>query len=92
MTVRLDLAHRLDAGSPVSPHRITLTMAGRGMPSRWVVSQKPAAGAPLGPGDAIELQVAGLGYFHNLPVAFWHAGGEAEMSGARGSGVIWKQR
>ncbi len=63
----------------VSPGRITIAMDGPGYPSRWVVSQSPAAGAELRPGDAIQLRVAGLGYFHHLPVPFWDSGGEAEI-------------
>jgi hypothetical protein len=62
----------------VSATRISLSMAGKGMPSRWVVSQSPAPGTPLGPGQTIQIEVAGLGYFHNLPVALWDAGGESE--------------
>lgn len=62
----------------ISPSRITLRMAGRGLPSRWVQSQKPAPGTPLTPGQEIELEIAGLGYFHSLPVACWDSGGEAE--------------
>jgi Type VI secretion, TssG/PASTA domain len=61
----------------VSPHRITLRMAGRGMPSRQVVSQSPAAGAELQPGDTIVLDIAGTGYWHNLPTAFRDTGGES---------------
>lgn len=63
----------------VSANRITLSMDGPGYPSRWVVAQSPAAGEPLKPGDAIQLRIAGLGYFHNLPVPFWDTGGEAEL-------------
>ena len=75
----LDSALEIFAGLGVSANRITLRMAGRGLPSRWIVAQKPAAGKPLGPGETIELDVAGLGYFHNLPVAFWDSGGDAEL-------------
>ncbi len=67
------------AGLGVSASRITLRMAGRGMPSRWIVSQRPAPGKPLDSGEIIELDVAGLGYFHNLPVAFWDSGGESAI-------------
>ncbi len=75
----VDSALEVLAGLNVSAHRITLRMAGRGLPSRWVVSQSPAAGRPLGPGDTITLDVAGLGYFHHLPVALWDTGGEGEL-------------
>jgi hypothetical protein len=78
----VDSALEIFAGLGVSPHRITLTMAGRGLPSRQVVSQWPAAGTLLGPGDTIVLEIAGIGYWHSLPVAFWDAGGE-EQAGTR---------
>ena len=74
----VDSALEILAELAVSPHRITLTMAGRGLPSRWVVSQSPAAGAPLGPGDTITLEIAGTGYWHSLPVAFWDAGSDGQ--------------
>jgi hypothetical protein len=60
----------------VSSSRITLRMAGRGYPSRWVVSQDPPPGAELGPGVPVRLAIAGLGYFHALPVGMWDKGGE----------------
>lgn len=60
----------------ISPSRISLRMAGRGYPSRWVVAQEPAPGADLTPGTAIKLSIAGLGYFHALPVGMWDKGGE----------------
>ena len=75
----VDSALEVLANLNVSAHRITIRMAGRGMPSRWVVSQTPAAGKPLGEGETIALEVAGLGYFHNLPVALWDAGGESQL-------------
>jgi len=61
----------------ISPSRISLRMAGRGYPSRWVVAQEPAPGAELGPGVVIKLSIAGLGYFHGLPVGMWDKGGES---------------
>jgi Type VI secretion, TssG len=61
----------------VSPSRISLHMAGRGYPSRWVVAQEPAPGVELGPGMTIKLSIAGLGYFHALPVGMWDKGGES---------------
>lgn len=77
--------HTVDSALEVLAHlgvpadRITLAMDGRGYPSRWVVSQKPAPGQPLTAADRIELRIAGLGYFHHLPVACWETGGEAEL-------------
>ena len=61
----------------ISPARISLRMAGRGYPSRWVVAQDPPPGAELGPGETIRLSIAGLGYFHALPVGMWDRGGES---------------
>lgn len=60
----------------VSASRITLRMDGRGLPSRWVVAQDPPPGGDLGPGVSVSLSVAGLGYFHALPVGMWDKGGE----------------
>jgi hypothetical protein len=60
----------------VSPSRITLRMDGRGLPSRWIVAQDPPPGSDLGPGVSISLSVAGLGYFHALPVGMWDKGGD----------------
>ncbi len=45
----------------VSPSRISLRMAGRGYPSRWVVSQVPAPGSELGPGVAVRAGCCGSG-------------------------------
>ena len=75
----VDSALEVLSNMGISAGRITLEMDGPGYPSRWVVAQSPPAGAPLGPGDAIRLRIAGLGYFHHLPVAFWDTGGEAEI-------------
>jgi hypothetical protein len=58
--------------------RITLSMEGRGYPTRWIVEQSPPPGTELDAGAIIELKVAGLGYFHSLPVGMWDKGGEAE--------------
>ncbi len=60
----------------VSASRITLRMDGRGLPSRWIVAQDPLPGEELGPGVSVTLSVAGLGYFHALPVGMWDKGGE----------------
>ncbi len=60
----------------VSASRITLRMDGRGLPSRWVVAQDPPPGSNLGPSVNVTLSVAGLGYFHALPVGMWDKGGE----------------
>jgi len=60
----------------VSPSRVTVTMAGLGYPARQVISQSPAPGAPLDDGTPVRLDVAGLGFFHGLPVGMWDRGGE----------------
>lgn len=62
----------------VSPLRITIRMAGRGWPTRWIVGQEPAAGQALTPDRAVTLNVAGTGLFHGLPVGMWDKGTEAE--------------
>lgn len=77
--------HTVDSGLQVlaelgiSPARISLRMAGRGYPSRWIIAQNPPPGSDLGPGVTIQLSVAGLGYFHALPVGMWDKGGEDEL-------------
>jgi hypothetical protein len=66
-----------DIGVP--PSRITLRMMGAGYPSRWVMDQDPPAGSVLAAGDTVTLSIAGLGYFHALPVGMWDRGGEREI-------------
>lgn len=75
----VDSALEIFASLGIASNRITISMAGRGLPSRWVASQRPAAGTAIASGDTIELQIAGLGYFHHLPVAMWDTGGESEL-------------
>jgi len=58
--------------------RVTLRMAGRGYPTRWVVEQNPAPGAELHPGVSVALSIAGTGVFQALPVGMWEQGGESE--------------
>jgi hypothetical protein len=62
----------------IPPSRITVQMGGLGYPSRWVVKQQPAAGTPITTGTHISLSVAGLGFFHALPVGMWDKGGEEQ--------------
>src|SRR6266700_3174851 len=62
----------------VSPVRITIRMAGRGWPTCWVVEQSPGPGTILSKDTAVSLAVAGLGFFHALPVGMWEKGGETE--------------
>lgn len=70
------LAILCDLGVPAA--RVTLRMAGRGYPTRWVVEQDPAPGTELHPGVSIALSIAGTGVFQALPVGMWEQGGEAE--------------
>ncbi len=70
------LAILCDLGVPAA--RVTLRMAGRGYPTRWVVEQDPEPGAELHPGVSIALSIAGTGAFQALPVGMWEQGGEAE--------------
>ena len=72
----VDSALKILSEMGVSASRITLRMDGRGLPSRWVVAQDPLPGSELGPGVNVTLSVAGLGYFHALPVGMWDKGGE----------------
>ncbi len=62
----------------VPAERITLRLAGRGMPSRWVAEQAPPPGELLHEDTLITLSVAGLGFCHHLPVAMQDSGGEQE--------------
>jgi hypothetical protein len=75
----VDSALQLLADLGISPQRISIRMVGRGYPSRWIVAQDPAPGSELGPGVMVKLSVAGLGYFHALPVGMWDRGGEREL-------------
>ena len=75
-------------GLGVSASRITLNMIGAGWPSHWVVGQTPAHGTSLGPDVSVSLSVAGLGFFHSLPVGFWDEGGETEMGTKEIMGVV----
>lgn len=58
--------------------RVTLRMAGAGVPSRWIVSQSPEPGTVISGETQIVLEVSGLGFCHNLPVAMWDSGGDQE--------------
>ena len=62
----------------LSPARVTVSMDGRGYPTRWIVAQSPAPGTSLEGGTLVSLRVAGTGIFHALPVGMWDRGGEAE--------------
>ena len=62
----------------IPSNRILLRRAGRsGAQSGTVTSQRPAPGEPLTPATVIELDIAGLGFTHALPVGMWDSGGEA---------------
>jgi len=70
----LEVLYMLGVPSP----RVTLRMAGPGVPSRFVVEQSPAAGAPISGDTQITLSISGLGFCQNLPVAMWDSGGDQE--------------
>jgi hypothetical protein len=74
----VDSALEVLAALGVSASRVTVRMAGRGLPDYWVLQQSPPPGSELGPGVFVELTAAGLGFFHHLPVGMWDKGGEAE--------------
>ena len=62
----------------VAAHRIQLRRGGKqGAASGSVVAQRPAAGEPITSATLIELEIAGLGFSHALPVGMWDSGGEA---------------
>lgn len=63
-------------GTPAE--RISLRLAGRGLPSGWVADQSPPPGVPLIKDTQITLWIAGLGFCHHLPVAMQDTGGEQE--------------
>jgi type VI secretion system (T6SS) VasB/ImpH family protein len=61
----------------VPASRIHIKPVGKqGVPAGVIVKQSPEAGALLDGG--IQLDVAGMGFYHDLPVAMWDSGGEAE--------------
>ncbi len=62
----------------VPAQRIQLRRGGRqGASAGTVVRQKPPAGSPLNGSTLVELEIAGLGFSHALPVGMWDSGGEA---------------
>lgn len=66
------------AAIQVPQSRIQLRRAGRsGLASGTIVRQSPAAGAPITGNTMVELEIAGLGFTHALPVGMWDSGGEA---------------
>ncbi len=66
------------AAIQVPQSRIQLRRAGRsGLASGTVVRQSPAAGTPITGNTIVQLDIAGLGFTHALPVGMWDSGGEA---------------
>lgn len=62
----------------VQAQRIQLRRGGRqGASAGTVVRQNPPAGTPLNGSTLVELEIAGLGFSHALPVGMWDSGGEA---------------
>ena len=74
----VDSALETLASLGVPAERISLRMAGAGMPSGWVTNQSPPAGTSLLEDTLVTLSVAGLGFFQNLPVGMQDSGGELE--------------
>jgi hypothetical protein len=74
----VDSALKILSELGISASRVTIQMDGRGLPDRWVVSQTPPPGTLLDGSVNIKLSVAGLGYFHALPVGMWDKGGDEE--------------
>lgn len=61
----------------VGAHRIIIRRTGREMVmAGTVIGQRPAAGLPILPDTIVQLDVAGLGFTHALPVGMWDSGGE----------------
>lgn len=65
-----------ELGVPAS--RVSLRMAGAGLPSRWIADQFPAPGTPLDKHVIVSLGIAGFGFCNSLPVGMWDQGGESE--------------
>lgn len=62
----------------VGPHRIVLRRIGRDAKAAGtIVRQFPDPGTPLTGASIIQLDIAGLGFTHALPVGMWDSGGEA---------------
>jgi len=63
----------------IAESRLTLRMAGPGLPSLQVVRQAPPPGTQLTPSIPVSLWISGFGFFDALPVPMREAGGEAEI-------------
>jgi hypothetical protein len=62
----------------IPAHRIVLRRSGREASAPGtIVRQSPAPGTALSSNSMIELEIAGLGFTHVLPVGMWDSGGEA---------------
>ena len=62
----------------VPQNRIQLRRGGRqGAAAGTIVRQSPSSGQPLESHTLVELEVAGLGFTHALPVGMWDSGGQA---------------
>ena len=74
-TVHSALASLASLG--ISGHRIVLRQTGRdSVPAGTVVRQQPAPGMAILPGTIVQLDIAGMGFSHALPVGMWDSGGE----------------
>ena len=74
----VDSALETLAALDVPAERISLRAAGAGMDAGCVMDQSPLAGTLLFEDTLVTLSVAGLGFFHNLPVGMQDSGGELE--------------
>lgn len=74
----LDSALAVLSDMNVPSARVTIRMAGKGYPSRWIAGQEPKPGEPLTAGVSVTLSIAGIGFFNALPVGMWETGGDAE--------------
>lgn len=62
----------------IASPRIIIRRTGRELVTPGtVIRQHPSAGMPIFPDTFIQLDVAGLGFTHALPVGMWDSGGEA---------------
>ncbi len=74
----VDSALEILSGLEAPAERISLHLAGPGMPSRWIADQSPPPGTVLFEDTLITLWIAGVGFCHQLPVAMQDSGGEKE--------------
>ena len=75
----IDSALNSLAALGVPAARIQVRRTGRNiLPDGMVLAQAPAAGTPLTGDVRVQLDIAGLGFAHALPIGMWDSGGESE--------------